>query len=61
MNVLKYLKRFFIFNFFKEYNFKILWSVIVFNELYEYMNVICKICKMCFINYEKKFEVVWEY
>lgn len=54
MNVLKYLKRFFILNFFKEYNFIILWSVIVLNEFYEYMNVICKICKMCFINYEKK-------
>lgn len=51
MNVLKYFKRFFILNFFKEYNFIILWSVIVLNELYEYMNVICKIC---FINYEKK-------
>lgn len=54
MNVLKYFKRFFTLNSFKEYNFTIPWSVMVFNELHEHMNATCKICKMCFINHEKK-------
>lgn len=54
MNVLKYFKRFFTLNSFKEYNFTISWSVIVLNELHEHMNATCKICKMCFINHEKK-------
>lgn len=51
MNVLKYLKRLFTLNSFKEYNFTISWSVIVLNELHEHMNATCKIC---FINHEKK-------
>lgn len=58
MNVLKYLKRLFTLNSFKEYNFKISWSVIVFNELHEHMNATCK---MCFINHENNLEAVWEY
>lgn len=61
MNVLKYLKRLLTLNSFKEYNFTIPWSVMVFNELHEHMNATCKICKMCFINHEKKLEAVWEY
>lgn len=60
MNVLKYFKRLFTLNSFKEYNFTISWSVIVLNELHEHMNATCKICKMCFINHEKKIEPVWQ-
>lgn len=41
MNVLKYLKRLFTLNSFKEYNFTISWSVIVLNELHEHMNATC--------------------